>query len=153
TLFPTSPSGPSGITAGPDGNIWFTAPLGRINPTTGAITEYPVPFANYSLYAITSGPDGNLWFTDPGNNAIGVATLATSQLVVTQQPSSVVAGSGFGLTVLAEDGAGNPITSFNGTVTVSLGNNPGGTTLGGTLTAIATNGVATFSGLALTKAA
>src|SRR5262249_39599577 len=75
-------------------------------------------------------------------------------LVVTQQPpSSVTAGSPFGLTVTAEDGSGNPITSFNGTVTVGLANNPGGTTLGGTLTATASNGVATFSGLSLTKPA
>src|SRR5262249_51080615 len=75
-------------------------------------------------------------------------------LVVTQQPpSSVTAGSPFGLTVTAEDGSGNPITSFNGTVTVGLASNPGGTTLGGTLTATASNGVATFSGLSLTKPA
>ena len=70
-----------------------------------------------------------------------------------QPPASVTAGSGFGLTVQAEDSSGNPITSFNGTVTVALGTNPGGATLGGTLTATASNGVATFSGLTLNKAA
>jgi hypothetical protein len=74
--------------------------------------------------------------------------------VVTQQPpSSVTAGSPFGLTVTAEDSSGNPITSFNGTVTLGLENNPVGTTLGGTLTATASNGVATFSGLSLAKPA
>jgi hypothetical protein len=101
-----------------------------------------------------TGPDGNLWFTDRGTVSIGVATLATSQLVVTTQPSaSVTAGSGFGLTVTAEDSSGNPITSFNGTVTVAIDDNPGGTTLGGTLTATASNGVASFSGLTLNKSA
>ena len=192
-----------GITAGPDGNVWFTvrrrhdigminlttdaitdlhhphrqfrcqmgsrrAPtatsgspshghvgkLGSINPTTDAITEYPIPYASSSPTGITTGPDGNLWFTDPGTNAIGVATLTTSQLVVTTQPpASVTAGSPFGLTVEAENSSGNPITSFNGTVTVALASNPGGATLGGTLTATASNGVATFSGLTLNKAA
>jgi len=68
-------------------------------------------------------------------------------------PSSLAAGSPFGLTVTAEDSLGNPITSFNGTVTVGLENNPGVATLSGTLTATASNGVATFSGLSLTKAA
>ena len=105
-------------------------------------------------YAITTGPDGNLWFMDYGDSSIGVATLATSQLVVTAAaPPSVTAGSSFGLTVEAEDSLGNLITSFNGTVTVALANNPGGATLGGTLTATASNGIAMFSGLTLTTAA
>jgi streptogramin lyase len=146
-----------GITAGPDGNIWFAENgglIGQINPTTDAITEYPVPFANSSTYAITTGPDGNLWFVDFGTNSIGVATLATSQLVVTTQPpASVTAGSGFGLTVQAEDSSGTLISSFNGSVTVALGNNPGGATLGGTLTVQASGGVANFAGLTLNKAA
>jgi hypothetical protein len=38
-------------------------------------------------------------------------------------------------------------------VTVALANNPGGATLGGTLTVTASAGVATFSGLTLNKAA
>ena len=74
-------------------------------------------------------------------------------MVTQQPPASVTAGSPFGLTVDAENSSGNPITSFNGTVTVALANNPGGATLGGTLTATASNGVATFSGLSLNKAA
>ena len=84
--------------------------------------------------------------------SIGVDYL--NNLVVTQQPpASVTAGSGFGLTVQAQDSSGNLITSFNGTVTVALASNPGGATLGGTLTVTASGGVATFSGLTLTKAA
>ncbi|MFI5460432.1 MAG: hypothetical protein ACHRXM_33870 [Isosphaerales bacterium] len=147
-----------GITAGPDGNLWFTenvtAGIGEINPTTDAITEYAVPYANSSPAFITSGPDGNLWFTDPGTNSIGVDTLSTTHFVVTQQPpASVTAGSPFGLTVEAEDSSGNLDSSFNGTVTVALENNPGGATLGGTLSVSASNGVAAFSGLTLNKAA
>lgn len=74
----------------------------------------------------------------------GVAT----QLVVTRQPpSSVTAGSGFGLVVTAEDSFGTVDTSFNGSVTV---NNPnGGSPLGETT---AVNGVATFSDLILDQA-
>ena len=74
----------------------------------------------------------------------GVAT----QLVVTSQPpSSVTAGSGFGLVVTAEDSFGTVDTSFNGSVTV---NNPNdGSPLGETT---AVNGVATFSDLILDQA-
>jgi hypothetical protein len=59
----------------------------------------------------------------------------------------VTACSPFGLTVEAEDSSGNLITSFNGTVTMVLTNYPGAATLGGTLTATASGGLATFSGL------
>jgi streptogramin lyase len=72
---------PWGITAGPDGDLWFavqSGQIGQINPTTDAITEYQVPYANSSPQGITTGPDGNLWFTDSGTKAVGVATLSAS---------------------------------------------------------------------------
>src|SRR5207244_2378895 len=53
--------------------------------------------------------------------------------------------------VTALDPAGNPVPGFTGSVTVALGNNPGGGTLGGTTTVAAVNGVASFSTLTLDK--
>ena len=74
--------------------------------------------------------------------------------VVTAQPTgSITAGTGFGLTVTAEDSSGAVDSSFSGTVTVAMYNNPGGATLGGMLTATAQAGVAVFSGLTIDKAA
>src|SRR5439155_24402895 len=69
---PTANSWPVSITAGSDGNLWFTESLGnnigQITPL-GVITEYPVPTANSSPGFITAGPEGNLWFTEIlGNN-------------------------------------------------------------------------------------
>src|SRR5258708_4912217 len=71
------PSGTAfGITAGPDGNLWFAAPdvnaIGRIT-TTGSFTQFPLPTtcgssAGCGPYAITAGPDGNLWFTEAAND-------------------------------------------------------------------------------------
>jgi streptogramin lyase len=155
--FPATPYGIDawdGITSGPDGNLWFTDNAGAletINPTTHVITSYVIPGSASAPLGITSGPDSNIWFADQVNG-IGVDYL--KNLVVTAQPpASVTAGSGFGLTVQAQDISGNLITSFNGTVTVALGSNPGGATLGGTLTVTASGGVATFSGLTLTRAA
>jgi streptogramin lyase len=150
-----------GLTAGPDGNVWFAVSgyrnIARINPTTGAITDYPARPPMFQPWGITTGPDGNLWTADFRPQAsVGVATLATSELVVTQPPpASVAAGSPFGLTVQAQDSSGNVITTFNGTVTVALGddsNYNGSPTLGGTLTVTASNGVATFSNLTLSNA-
>jgi len=60
-------SSPVEITAGPDGNLWFTErggnKIGRIT-SSGAITEFPLPTANSYLDRITAGSDGNLWFTE-----------------------------------------------------------------------------------------
>src|SRR5262249_60909792 len=104
------------------------------------------------LIGISVDSAGNHWFTDRWTNVIGAQYL--QNLVVTQQPTaSVTAGNSFGLTVQAQDSSGNLITSFNGTVTLALASNPGGGTLGGTLTVTASGGVATFSDLTLTKAA
>src|SRR5579883_962393 len=73
---PNSQGGLGGITAGPDGNLWFTeqwrSRIGRITPQ-GKITEF---LAGNQPWGITTGPDGNLWFTEYGSNQIGRMTLA-----------------------------------------------------------------------------
>ncbi len=72
---PTANSGPSGITFGPDGNVWFvevnTGKIGRITPD-GTITEFTLPSSGSRPLGITAGPDGNLWFTEFGLNRIGM---------------------------------------------------------------------------------
>ena len=84
---------------------------------------------------------------------INVTRASTTQLVVmTQPPGSVIAGSGIGLVIAAEDSFGNVDQSFGGSVTVALADNPGGGTLDGTLTVTASQGIATFSGLTLDQA-
>ena len=58
------------ITAGPDGNLWFTegpSTIGRITPA-GEVTK----FWSGSAEGITAGPDGSLWFAVPGAAAGGV---------------------------------------------------------------------------------
>jgi virginiamycin B lyase len=80
---PTPNSGAcNGITTGPDGAIWFTEGgggdtadganrIGRIDPTTHAITDYPTPTAGSGPAYITSGSDGALWFTEQFSGKIG----------------------------------------------------------------------------------
>ena len=73
-------SGPSGIVAGPDGNLWFTEStggrIGRIT-TAGAVSEFSTgPGSDSSPEGIAKGPDGNLWFADQSGNRIGRTTTA-----------------------------------------------------------------------------
>jgi virginiamycin B lyase len=78
---------PAGVTAGPDGNMWFsleeTFPrppdptsstrfaIGRVTPA-GALTTFPAP----QVYEMTKGPDGALWFVNP--DVIGRISMAGS---------------------------------------------------------------------------
>jgi streptogramin lyase len=77
----TPDSRPTEVTIGPDGNVWFTerggavtpAPgskVGKVDPSTGTITEYPVRAGSRPL-GIVAGPDGNLWFTEQAGNYVG----------------------------------------------------------------------------------
>ena len=106
----TSGGYPIGITAGPDGNLWFTEPgidsgtqtsfaaIGRIT-TSGVVTEFTTGLTQSALPGrITVGPDNNLWFTEPIGNRIGQATTAgvitefTTGLTPNSRPSEIVTG-------------------------------------------------------------
>ncbi len=70
---------PEEITAGPDGNMWFTEftgnKIGRID-SNGAISEFVVPTEGAGPQGITAGPDGNIWFTEGASgNRIGKIQL------------------------------------------------------------------------------
>ena len=76
---------------------------------------------------------------------------AATQLFAANPSGNVLTGSPFSLAVSALDPYGNVATSFGGSVTLALGNNAGGGTLGGTLTTTAVNGVANFFGLTISS--
>src|SRR5437764_6735809 len=101
----------------------------------------------YTLVATASG------FTAT-SGAFAVAPAAATQLVFTVPPSDGPAGAAItpAVRVTALDSFGNTATGFTGNVTVAIGTNPGGGTLGGTATHAAVAGVATFSGLTINKA-
>ena len=101
----------------------------------------------YTLEATASG------LKTATTSDFNVVPAAPTQLLISSQPpSSVTAGDGFGVSVAAEDPFGNPTPTFNGSVTIALASGPDAATLGGTLTATAVDGVATFSGLTLNTA-
>lgn len=90
--YPSGPQGPRGITAGPDGNVWFVDAAGnyvaKVTPN-GAFTTYPIPTPSSEPAGITTGPDGNVWFTEWDGNKIGRITPSGA---VTEFPLPSLAG-------------------------------------------------------------
>ena len=77
------------------------------------------------------------------------AGMATQLVVTAEPPSSENAGQEFDLVVSAEDKYGNSATTYSGDIALAVASNPGGSTLAGSITVPAVNGVATFSNLSL----
>jgi streptogramin lyase len=97
-------SNPFHLVVGPEGTLWFTefsepsgpGRIGRIDPTTGAVEEFPLPTAPSAPYGIALGPDGNLWFTEVGADNIGRITTpplaATTGASATGPSTATVSG-------------------------------------------------------------
>ena len=89
-----------GVSAGPDGNLWFAdggnASIGRLVPSTGAVSEYPEQGGQPD--GVTSA-DGDVWFTD-GTGSIGKVVPSTGALTQYRLPSSSC-NSGIGPTAYA----------------------------------------------------
>lgn len=94
---PTPFSEPYGITAGPDGNLWFTeygtSKIGKITPA-GVVTEYTLTPTAVPT-GITLGPDGNLWFAESQDDKIGRITPSG---VITEYPIPTPGATPYGIT-------------------------------------------------------
>jgi hypothetical protein len=77
-----------------------------------------------------------------------------THLVVLVQPGNTSAGANISpaVRVAAHDNSGNIAGGFTGTITASIGRNPSGGTLSGTMTLTAVNGVVTFNDLQIDRA-
>jgi virginiamycin B lyase len=68
---------------GPDGGVWYAGTIvetkagviGRFDPKTGDVTEFPTPTSNSEPRSIRNGLDGNLYFTEGNANKIGRITM------------------------------------------------------------------------------
>jgi len=124
---------PGGLTAGPDGNMWFLAKkarkytsaternngiVGKITPS-GVVTEYSKGITEsvigMSPNSIVTGPDGNIWFLESNKIA-----RSTPDGVITEFPCgvaggrpliSIVAGTDGNLWFTWPDGIGKITTS------------------------------------------
>jgi hypothetical protein len=138
------------LAGGPSGGALSGAETATANDGVAVFSALTIDQAGkgYKLSASSTG------LTGITTTAFAVAPIAASELVFSSQPpSSLTAGNTFGLTVTAEDPFGNVATSFNSPVFIALAANPSTGTLGGILSATASQGQANFSGLSLDTAA
>ncbi len=148
--------------ADPDynGNVTVTIATSSGNNTLSGTTTIPAvagiaDFTDLSLAVVgtVTLQVSTAGVSSIATNGIDVtAGPAAKLVVVTNPPSSVVAGAPFGFEVEAEDQYGNLATGFNGSLTPALSGNAGNATLGGVVSTLASNGVAFFDDLAVTKA-
>src|SRR6202140_1250350 len=99
---PPSPFVPFTITAGPDGNLWFTeimqnqngsvqaGKIARLTPT-GTLSEFSLPSANTLATDIIPGPDGNLWFTE-GDKIARITPLGKISEFPVPSATSIITG-------------------------------------------------------------
>jgi streptogramin lyase len=115
---PTSGSAPTGITAGSDGNLWFTesagGKIGRITPA-GTITEPMGATGLPGPTVISPGVKNMLWFTE----SAAVGELALPNGTVTQSPT-LPGGDIHRPGGVAVDSQGNAWVTIAQTVTTPL---------------------------------
>ncbi len=103
--------------------------------------------AGYTLAATSGG------LTGAASSGFAVTPGAANRLAYVVQPTTATAGATISPAPQVEilDVNGNRVTGSTAAVTLALGANPGGSTLGGTATVNAVAGLATFSTLSLNR--
>ncbi|MFN8475598.1 MAG: hypothetical protein U0822_25680 [Anaerolineae bacterium] len=141
TEFPLSGANlaPTSITAGPDGNLWFTenGSIGRMT-TSGTVTQFP----HAAGTSMTPGPDGALWFTETGRGMIGRVTTSGA-FAEFNLPGNPPPGATYSQTLIdhpeaitvGPDGAlWFTVQSFSKTCSCTVGGKIGRITTGGAIT-------------------
>ncbi len=102
--------------------------------------------SNYTLKATSGSMTGT-------TSAFQVMAGTATQLVVTSQPPfTLFTGIPFEMVVKAEDAYGNVDSNYTTPITLTIANNPGNGTLGGTTSLTPSAGVAAYSNLTLSQA-
>src|SRR5262249_2883338 len=122
----------SSISAGPDGNLWFTEPdsneIGRITPA-GQITLFHVPTSGSQPTGIVAGPNRNIWFTEAASRHVGECFLTGSPPAAAAPTTAALAtdvsapsvGQTIHLTATVGSSSGTPsgtVTFFDGTIAI-----------------------------------
>ncbi|HEU5261149.1 MAG TPA: hypothetical protein VFU41_06970, partial [Gemmatimonadales bacterium] len=132
-------------------------PIGGVATTAVAGLSDNTPY-HWRARAVDQTGRAGLWVPFGGNEESAtdfLVEVAVTRLAFTVQPSDAVAGVAIApaVRVTAQDALGSTVTSFTGDVTISIGTNPAGGALSGTLTVAAVDGVATFANLSIDRAA
>jgi hypothetical protein len=116
-----------------------------------AVSTSDLALGDHSITAVYNGSPQYLVSTSPACDQT-VTAPSTTTLATSNQPATLTAGDTGGALVVEITTTNGAIdTAYNSAVAVSIVSGPAGATLGGTLTAMASNGVATFSDLQITR--
>ncbi len=92
-LAPTLGSRPHDPLAADDGSIWWTGQfankLGRLDPATGAMHEFPLETPNSGPHGLVEDDDGNIWFTAVSQGYVGKLDPATGDVTEYHVPEGV----------------------------------------------------------------
>jgi len=85
---PTPGSRPHDPLAARDGSLWYTGQmanvLGRVDPKSGKVREYPLKTAHSGPHGLKEDKDGNIWYT--GNTGALIGKLDPKTATVTEYP-------------------------------------------------------------------
>ena len=159
----------AGLLVDSDGNLFGTTTGGGANSdgtvfeiaagtsTITTLLSFNGTNGNQSLASLIGDSSGNLYGVTTagganGDGAVFELTPSSTQAVITSQPTVAAAGASQSFSVSLENFAGTVDAGNDANVTLSIASGPSGATLGGTLTASAVNGVASFTGITLSEA-
>jgi len=85
-------TGPHNLIVDGDGQVWYAgnraAHIGKLDPATGAIVEYPMPDpAAGDPHTLVFDGRGHIWFTVQQGNFIGRLTVATGDVELVPVPT------------------------------------------------------------------
>jgi virginiamycin B lyase len=88
-IVPSLGSRPHDPLAAADGSLWWTGQwankLGRLDPKTGAMKEFPVP-EGARPHGLAEDRAGNIWYTGNGNGTMGKLDPKTGQVTEYKMP-------------------------------------------------------------------
>ena len=89
-------SRPLNLALGADGSVWFTAPgrnsVGRLDPATAQVDEFPVPTANGLPADIDLADNGAVWFTEQRADILAHLVVTATGYRITEYTRERMAG-------------------------------------------------------------
>jgi cytochrome c5 len=80
---PNAKTKPYALAIATDGTIWYSSEwrdvMGRLDPATGQVAEYPMPYTDNGMRDFFLDKEGRIWFGTPPNNRVGYFYLANKQ--------------------------------------------------------------------------
>jgi hypothetical protein len=82
-LLPSPLTKPYALGIAPDHSIWYSGEwrdiIGKLDPDTGKVTEYPMPYSDNGMRDFFLDKDGHIWYGSPPNNRIGYFYISNRQ--------------------------------------------------------------------------